>query len=103
MPIRHFQLQWREGAQAWSNERMMTLAADSRAVWFVGLAGKSFGFRLRAVDINNQAETWIANNEAEVTHVFPSGCQPDAAEPDGTIAEARLATYGREYIRNICG
>lgn len=103
VPIRHFQLQWREGAQAWSNERMMTLAADSRAVWFVGLAGKSFGFRLRAVDINNQAETWIANNEAEVTHVFPSGCQPDAAEPDGTIAEARLATYGREYIRNICG
>lgn len=102
VPISKFQLQWREGNAVWSADRMLTFGPSVRGTWFTGAPGKNFGFRLRAVDANNQPEAWVANNAAEISHTFPANCQPDAAEPDNTIAQARLVTHGRQYLRNIC-
>lgn len=103
VPIREFQLQWREGNAAWSAERMLTLSPSARSTWFIGSSGKQFGFRLRAIDANGQAEAWPANDAAEITHTFPSTCQPDAAEPDNTPEQAVEISIGNQYQRNICG
>jgi hypothetical protein len=103
VPIREFQLQWREDNTSWSAERMLTLPASARSTWFIGSAGKQFGFRLRAIDANGQAEAWPANDAAEITHTFPSTCQPDAAEPDNTPEQAVEISIGNQYQRNICG
>lgn len=101
--IREFQLQWREGNAPWSAERMFTFSAVARSTWFIGLPGKQFGFRLRAIDANGQAEAWPANDAAEITHTFPATCQPDAAEPDNTPEQAVEVSLGSQYQRNVCG
>jgi hypothetical protein len=101
--IASFQIQWRQGAEAWSEARQMTYPAGARSAWFVGMPGVTYGFRTRAIDINGQAEAWPAGDAAEVTVSTPATCVEDAAEQDDAAAVALLISLGVEHQRNICG
>ena len=101
--ISSFQIQWRSGPEAWSTARQMTYPAGARAMWFVGVPGGSYGFRMRAIDANGQAEAWPAGDVAEVTVTTPATCVEDAAEQDDSAATAVFISLGVEHQRNICG
>jgi len=101
--ISSFQVQWRLGTQAWSSTRQMTYAAAARAAWFVGTPGGTYGFRMRAIDNNGQAEAWPAGDAAEVTVTPPATCVEDGAEQDDSASTAVSINLGVEHQRNICG
>lgn len=101
--ISSFQVQWRLGAEAWSEVHQMTYHAGMRTAWFVGMPGETYGFRMRALDINGQAEAWPAGDAAEVNVSTPATCVEDAAEQDDSAAQAVLISLGVEHQRNICG
>jgi hypothetical protein len=101
--ISSFQIQWRSGTEAWSTARQMTYPAGARAMWFVGAPGGSYGFRMRAIDANGQAEAWPAGDAAEVTVTTPATCVADAAEQDDSAATAVFISPGVEHQRDICG
>jgi len=101
--IASFQIQWRQEAEAWSTSRQMTYAAGARAAWFAGMPGGTYGFRMRAIDINGQPEAWPAGDAAEITVGTPATCVEDAAEQDDTAATAVFISLGVEHQRNICG
>ena len=101
--ISSFQVQWRSGAEAWSESRQMTYYAGARAAWFVGVPGGSYGFRMRAIDNNGQPEAWPAGDVAEVTINTPATCVEDSAEQDDDASTAVFITFGSEPQRNICG
>lgn len=101
--ISAFQVQWRSGADSWSEARQMTYAAGAREAWFVGTPGGSYGFRMRAIDNNGQPEAWSAGDAAEVTVTTPATCVEDSAEQDDSPAVAVLIGFGSEQQRNICG
>ncbi len=101
--ISSFQIQWRSGPEAWSTARQMTYPAGARAMWFVGVPGGSYGFRMRAIDANGQAEAWPAGDVAEVTVTTPATCVEDAAEQDDSAATAVFISLGVEHQRDICG
>lgn len=101
--ISSFQIQWRQAGEAWSGARQMTYPADARTAWFVGAPGGSYGFRIRAIDSNGQAEAWPAGDATEVTVTTPATCVEDSAEQDDAAATAVLINPGVEHQRNICG
>ena len=101
--IASFQVQWRQGSEAWSESQQMTFPSGVRSGWFVGIPGGSYGFRMRAIDQNGQAEAWLAGDAAEVNVSLPAACAEDAAEQDDTPAQAAAVSPGTEYPRNICG
>ncbi len=101
--ISSFQVQWRSGAEAWSESRQMTYSAGVRAAWFVGVPGGSYGFRMRAIDNNGQPEAWLAGDAAEITVTTPATCLGDSAEQDDTATTAVFISFGAEQQRNICG
>lgn len=100
--ISSFQVQWRSGTEAWSEARQMTYSAGARSSWFVGFSGGSYGFRMRAIDNNGQAEAWPAGDAAEITVNTPATCVEDPAEQDDTAATAVLISFGSEQQRNMC-
>ncbi len=102
VPISLFQLQWRAGLTSWSADRMLTLPSTSLTTWFVGSAGGSYKFRLRAVDANSQAEPWPANDAAEITVNFPAACTGDSFEQDDSANTAIAINLAAENRRNIC-
>lgn len=101
--VSSFQIQWRNGTEAWSEARQMTYHAAARAAWFVGVSGGSYGFRMRAIDNNGQPEAWFAGDAAEVTVTTPATCIEDSAEQDDGTATAAFISFGSETQRNICG
>ena len=101
--ISSFQVQWRPGTEAWSTTRQMTYPAAARTAWFVGTPGGTYGFRMRAIDNNEQAEAWPLNGAAEVTVSPPATCVEDGAEQDDSAATAVFISLGVEHQRNICG
>lgn len=101
--ISSFQIQWRAGTDAWSTSRQMSFPTASRATWFVGVPGETYGFRMRAIDNNGQPEAWPAGDVAEVTINTPATCVEDSAEQDNDASTAVFITFGSEPQRNICG
>ncbi len=101
--ISSFQIQWRNGTEVWSADRQMTYPAAARSAWFVGVPGGSYGFRIRAIDNNGQAEAWPAADAAEITVTTPATCTEDSAEQDDSAATAIFISPGVEHQRNICG
>ena len=101
--ISSFQIQWRSGTEAWSGARQMTYSAGARSAWFVGVPGGSYGFRMRAIDNNGQAEAWPAGDAAEITVTTPATCEEDGTEQDDSAATAIFISLGVEHQRNICG
>lgn len=97
-----FELQWRKEPGLWQESNLLNLPAQRRSVWFVGEAGSSYAFRLRALDRNGQREPWPAEDAAETVSVLPDTCQPDAFEPDDTPDQARLLPVEQPATGNLC-
>lgn len=97
-----FELQWRVKGNAWAAGQTIALDASARSTWFVGSMGKIYEFRIRAFDINGQAEAWPAGDTAEVSVAFPSTCTKDDGEPDDTPQTARPLEPGIAQTSNLC-
>lgn len=100
--IGSFDLQWRSEPGSWDAANILTIAGDMRSTWFVGQAGGSYAFRLRALDANSQPEPWPAFGEFETLATLPATCIPDDFEPDDDLTQARTLNFGGWVQGNLC-
>ncbi len=100
--ISAFELQWKTMSGNWSVNNQITISGNQRSAWFVGQAGETYEFRLRAIDNNNQLEAWPAGDISETTASMPTGCDPDGFEPDDSIAQAYGISPDDLPQRNLC-
>jgi len=101
--LNNFELQWRIGSGVWDSSNMLEFIGITRTGLFVGQPGTTYGLRLRAVDLNGQAESWPAGDIAETTFTLPSTCSEDLFEPDDISSQAKPLTNGNAVQRNLCG
>lgn len=100
--ISEFKLQWKTMAGDWSVDNQISIVGAQRSAWFVGQAGETYSFRIRAIDNNNQVETWPTGDLPETTASMPTDCNPDKLEPDDTLGQATVITAGNVLQKNIC-
>lgn len=100
--IGSFDLQWRSEPGVWDDANTLTMAGDSRSTWFVGQAGGAYAFRLRALDTNNQTESWPADDAFETSVTLPVTCIPDGFEPNDDVAQASVLPLGIWEQGNLC-
>ena len=100
--IDSFDLQWHLEPGTWETATLLTLPGTSRSTWFVGQAGGSYAFRLRALDRNAQPEPWPQGDAAETGVTLPAACTPDEFEPDDNPAQARDLLPGNLAQGNLC-
>lgn len=100
--ISKFELQWREAGTPWSDSQLIELPSSSRSTRFVGSLGTTYEFRLRALDVNHQTESWPVGDVAEQTVTFPVSCIPDDGEEDDNYLSSELIPLGHLIIRNVC-
>ncbi len=98
-----FELQWTTVPGSWDAGNTLTIPGNLRSTWFVGQPGKTYEFRLRALDSNNQPEPWPANQAAETSASMPVECVPDLYEDDDDVDHAYLIDLGQSEQRNLCG
>jgi len=97
-----FELQWRTEPGLWDSANILTVLGDSRSTWFVGQAGGSYAFRLRALDVNSQPEPWPVGDAFETSATLPATCAPDGFEPDNDLTQARTLALEVWAQRNLC-
>lgn len=97
-----FEVQWRSAGGIWNDMDTVLIPGSQRSFWFIGEPGGSYDFRLRALDINNQAEAWAPSNVAETSAVLPATCNADTHEPDNTFTQARNLNPGNAAQGNLC-
>jgi hypothetical protein len=100
--IGSFDLQWRREPGSWDAANTLTIPGDVRSTWFAGQAGGSYAFRLRALDTNNQPESWPAADAFETSATLPTTCIPDDFEPDYDLIQARTLPLGIWAQGNLC-
>lgn len=100
--INSFDLQWRAEPGVWDAANIQIVQGNARSTWFVGQAGGSYAFRLRALDSNNQPEPWLADDAFETSVTLPVTCTPDSFEPDDNLILARLLPLGVWAQGNLC-
>jgi hypothetical protein len=98
-----FDLQWRQEPGTWQAANIISVPGGERSLWFVGEAGNSYAFRLRALDANSQPEPWPANDAFEISTTLHAACSPDGFEPDDDPTQARVLALGGSTQRNLCG
>ncbi len=98
-----FELQWRTEPGTWNAASTITVSGSQRSTWFTGDPGVTYTFRLRALDVNGQAESWPAGDVAETSAVLPASCTPDLYEKDDTSVQARAVALSDQAVRNLCG
>ena len=98
-----FELQWSTAPGVWDSSNRIVLPGSQRSVWFGGQPGRTTYFRLRALDINGQPESWPANNAAETSVTLPTSCAADEYEPDDEYTQARQLLLGEWAQSNLCG
>jgi hypothetical protein len=98
-----FDLQWRTEPGSWEAANILTFPASSRSTWFVGQAGITYAFRLRALDANGQPEPWPAGDGFATSVTLPATCTPDGFEPDDDFSQARTLPAGVWAPGNLCG
>ncbi len=96
-----FELQWRTDPGTWDPANTLATAGDQRSTWFAGQPGQTYGFRLRAFDINGQPEPWPDNEAAETNATLPTTCNL-VSEPDDDLSQARQLTLGEWATGNLC-
>ena len=101
--IRLFQIQYRENGSDWQNFNN-AVESNLRQINFYGEFGKTYDFRLRAVDAGGNVESYP--QEAEVSYTIESICEPDSYDlemADNSKDTATLISFEEEQIHNICG
>ena len=102
VPLGQFELQWRESTQPWSSGQSFSYPPEDRQAWFLGEFGKSYDFRLRALDSNGQPEAWPVGELPETSATMPVACSADDLEPDDSPAMANLLVSGGFLSANLC-
>lgn len=97
-----FDLQWRPEPGTWQSANIIAVSGDSRSLWFVGEAGNTYAFRLRALDANSQPEPWPAGDAFETSATLPAACVPDGFEPDDNPTQASTLSLDTPAQRNLC-
>ena len=97
--IAYFEIQYQESAAggAYSSWKTWSTrpAGDRRIAWFTGTPGRSYRFRMRAVDRASNVEPFPDNAEATIR--LASNCTPDANESGQTsdalfsLAQSRIS------------
>jgi len=100
--VSSFDLQWRVEPGAWSDVNLLTIPSTQTSTWFVGQAGLTYGFRLRARDTGGQIEPWPANDAPETTIALPASCTPDGYEENDTKDQSKGITQGQSLANNLC-
>lgn len=100
--ISSYELQYRDGSGAWTS--WTSLSALYNQAIFVGTAGRTYGFRIRATDKAGNAEAFPTS--AGATTTISATCQPDvfdASSPgDNTAANATLLELKTPQEHNFC-
>jgi hypothetical protein len=101
--IDSFELQWRPEPGIWQAANILSLPGDLHSTWFAGSPGGVYAFRLRALDLNSQAELWPEEDAFEALVTLPIDCQPDEFEPDDVITQTRMLRLDGWEQGNLCG
>ncbi len=102
--IDHFEFQYQEnsgsGFGGWIDWNFHPAGWD-RSTWFVGAAGHSYNFRLRAVDRAGNVQPFASTVGATTTIL--SACSIDAYEPgDNAASQASVLSSGVYQAHNFC-
>lgn len=102
--IDHYNLQWQQDNGAWVNYTPDPGSTAAQA-WFIGQASRSYGFRLRGVDLAGNTELYPS--QAEVTTSIPNittlCSTPDVWENNNTPATAKvIMAGGPPQTHNFC-
>lgn len=101
--ISAFEFQIQENGGSWSSWVPEGISAASRSAWFIGEMGKTYGFRMRAVDATGSAESWPSAAETNITL---NGCTSgvDISENDNNLSSAKLnVVEGDHVVHTFCG
>ncbi len=102
--IAAFEIQVKENGGAWQNWTPPDgIKTTDRSAWFIGQAGKTYGFRMRVTDPMGNKEAW---NEAPETSVEIKACTSgvDASELDNVLAQAKAVDIDGDHIQHtFCG
>ncbi len=101
--LRSYELQVRDNGGAWTTINS-ALPAQQTQTYYLGTAGHSYGFRLRALDMAGNLEAFPAGNDAGTS--IASTCNPDVfdnTQPgDNTASSAVLLAAGARQEHNFC-
>jgi hypothetical protein len=97
-----FDLQWRQEPGVWESANIISVPGGERSLWFVGEAGSTVAFRLRALDTNSQPELWPAGDAFETSAALPATCAQDGFEPDDNATQAKALALDVPTQRNLC-
>ncbi len=101
--IHHYNLQVQEGGGAWV-ELVKALPASSTQAFFKGTPGRTYGFRMRAVDQAGNEEAFPT--AAEVSTTLTTSCTPDGndatAPGDNLPAGAVPLAFKSSQTHNFC-
>ena len=100
--IGSFDLQWRSEPGSWNAANTLTLPGGARSTWYLGQAGGSYAFRLRALDANGQPEPWPGGGAFETSATLPASCNPDSSEPYDNLNQASMLPLDTWVERNLC-
>jgi hypothetical protein len=106
--IDHFDLQRQTGTAAWENWAL-NIDGNARHLWVIAEAGKTYGFKLRAVDRIGNAEAYTSLAErtvslpATVCTAYDAWETYGGASNDNAPDRAGLADFDHStQIRNLC-
>jgi murein DD-endopeptidase MepM/ murein hydrolase activator NlpD len=95
-----FELQTRSGSGSWSNWSGSPIPGEARNAWFIAAPG-TYGFRLRAVDLAGNKETYSTDAETSVT--LSGACTADVYDAgDGTFAGAVPLPLASAQTHTLC-
>jgi hypothetical protein len=97
-----FELQWMTVPGTWDAANTIRMPGNLRSTWFAGQPGGNYVFRLRALDVNGQPESWPIDNAFETSVIFPFVCVPDPFEEDDNFNEVKSIIPGVAELRNLC-
>ncbi len=99
--VDHFDLQYQVNAGSWVDLQTNIPGSQTSLNYFAEL-GKNYGFRLRAIDNNNNIESYPTSAETNTTI---SACSPDTFESADNIASgaSSLGKGASPQVHNFCG
>ncbi len=94
-----FDIQYQDNGGAWQTWDTHP-NGDARQAWFIGAAGHTYRFRMRAVDRAGNAEAFPSSAETSTT--IAGACSNDAFEEDGSQANASSLALGASQAHVFC-
>ena len=96
----HFEIQIQDNSSTWKDWNT-AVPGNQRQIWYVGQAGHTYAFRMRAVDLSGNVQSYPTSAQASVTS--ESSCAKDAYEDDDSASVAVSLPLETLQLHNICG